>query len=98
MAPFSLLDKISVKYGYSILILAACFGVESIRAQAIIEGVVQLPKPSFDQGFNQRYSSNNDIPMAPTNPPAAVVYLEGDFRSQHTENAKALARMAQKNI
>jgi plastocyanin len=36
--------------------------------------------------------------MAPTNPPAAVVYLEGDFRSQQNNNSKAPIQMAQKNI
>src|SRR5437588_10488174 len=35
--------------------------------------------------------------MAPTNPPAAVVYLEGDFHSQQN-NSKTPAQMAQKNI
>jgi plastocyanin len=36
--------------------------------------------------------------MAPINPPAAVVYLEGDFRSQQTNSSKTTAHMAQKNI
>lgn len=36
--------------------------------------------------------------MAPINPPAAVVYLEGDFRLQQNNNSKAPAQMAQKNI
>ena len=85
-----------MRYGYSILIFVLGFAAESVRAQAVIEGTVQLPKPSFDRGLNQRYSASNDVPMAPTNPPAAVVYLEGDFHSQ--SNSKTPAQMAQKNI
>ena len=87
-----------MRYGYSILILAASLAAESVRAQAVIEGTVQLPRPSIDRGLNQRYAASSDVPMAPTNPPSAVVYLEGDFRSQQNNSFKAPARMAQKNI
>jgi plastocyanin len=87
-----------VRYGYSILLLVFCLTAESVRAQVVIEGTVQLPKPSFDRGLNQRYTASNDIPMAPTNPPAAVVYLEGDFRSLANNSPKPPSQMAQKNI
>ena len=85
-------------YGYSILILLLGFAVGSVRAQAVIEGTVQLPKPSYDRGLNQRYAASNDVPLAPTNPPAAVVYLEGDFHAQQPNSAKTPGQMAQKNI
>ena len=78
--------------------LVVSFTTESVRAQAVIEGTVQLPKPSFDRGLNPRYAASSDVPMAPTNPPAAAVYLEGDFRSQPNINSKAPAQIAQKNI
>jgi plastocyanin len=87
-----------VRHVYCLLILAFGLAAESVQAQVVIEGTVQLPKPSFDRGLNQRYTAGNDVPMAPTNPPAAVVYLEGDFRSQTNVNSSAPARMAQKNI
>lgn len=87
-----------MRYGYSVLILAVGLAAGSVRAQAVIEGTVQLPKPSFDRGLNQRYTASNEVPMAPINPPAAVVYLEGDFRSRQHNNPKAPAQMAQKNI
>lgn len=87
-----------MRYGYSLLILVACFGADSVRAQAVIEGNVELPKPSVDRGLNQRYQANADIPLAPTNPPAAVVYLEGNFHSTANDSAKVQAHMAQKNI
>jgi plastocyanin len=87
-----------VRHAYSILLFAVGLATESVRAQVVIEGTVQLPKPSYDRGLNQRYAASNDIPMAPTNPPAAVVYLEGDFRSQLNSNSKSPAQMAQKNI
>jgi len=87
-----------VRSGFSILILVIALAAESVRAQAVIEGTIQLPKPSVDRGLNQRYAASSDTPLAPSNPPAAVVYLEGDFRSQQNNNLKAPARMAQKNI
>lgn len=85
-----------MRHGYSLLFLALAFA-QSIQAQTVIEGTVQLPKPQVDHGLNQRYAGTNDIPLAPTNPPAAVVYLEGDFHPQAHDNLKP-ARMAQKNI
>jgi plastocyanin len=87
-----------VRSGYSILLVVISFAAGPVRAQTVIEGTVQLPKPSFDRGLNQRYAAANDVPLAPTNPPAAVVYLEGDFRSQANNAAKSPAQMAQKNI
>ncbi|MGZ5002558.1 MAG: carboxypeptidase regulatory-like domain-containing protein [Chthoniobacterales bacterium] len=72
--------------------------VNSIHAQAIIEGSVTLPKPTYDRPINQRYGPAQDLPIAPSNPPAAVVYLEGDFHADAASHAKAAAEMAQKNI
>jgi plastocyanin len=86
-----------VRSGFSLLILALAFAAGSLRAQVVIEGTVQLPKPSADRGLNQRYATNSDVAMAPTNPPAAVVYLEGDFHA-HATAAKSPAQVAQKNI
>jgi plastocyanin len=86
-----------VRYGFSLLILAIAFAARSTQAQVVIEGTVQLPKPSVDRGLNQRYATNSDVAMAPTNPPAAVVYLEGDFHAQATAT-KSPAQVAQKNI
>ena len=85
-----------MRYGYSILLFFAVLVVEPLRAQGVIEGTVQLPKPSSDRGLNPRYAASADIPLAPINPPAAVVYLEGNFRAQN--DSKAPARMSQKNI
>ncbi|HZE57427.1 MAG TPA: carboxypeptidase regulatory-like domain-containing protein [Chthoniobacterales bacterium] len=87
-----------MRHTCSILLLAAGLAAGSVRAQVAIEGTVQLPKPSVDRGLNQRYSASADIALAPTNPPAAVVYLEGDFRSTQASAAKTPAQVAQKNI
>lgn len=70
----------------------------SLLAQTTIEGTVQLPEPSTIYGFNQRYPSGADVTTAPTNPPAAVVYLEGDFAAPAHAAARAQAIMAQKDI
>jgi plastocyanin len=87
-----------MRYAYFLLILAIGLAAGSVQAQVVIEGTVQLPKPSFDRGLNQRYAASNDIPMAPTNPPAAVVYLEGNFALQSANVPKSPAQVAQKNI
>jgi len=86
-----------VRCGFSILSLIVSLTVGSIQAQVVIEGTVQLPKPSFDRGLNQRYATAPDIAVAPTNPPAAVVYLEGDFKGQGSV-PKSPAQVAQKNV
>lgn len=79
---------------FALSLLAA----QSLSAQATIEGLVTLPSPSYDRGINQRYSAGPDVPMAPTNPPAAVVYLEGDFRGDLHARARSSTEMGQKNI
>lgn len=86
-----------MRSGFSILSLIVSLTAGSIQAQVVIEGTVQLPKPSFDRGLNQRYATAPDIALAPTNPPAAVVYLEGDFKGQGSV-PKSPAQVAQKNI
>ena len=87
-----------MRCGFSILSLIVSFAAGSIRAQVVIEGTVQLPKPSFDRGLNQRYAAAPDIALAPTNPPAAVVYLEGDFHAQAASAQKSPGQVAQKNV
>jgi plastocyanin len=87
-----------VRQGFSILILLLGFVAGTLCAQGVIEGTVQLPKPSVDRGLNQRYNAGTDVALAPTNPPAAVVYLEGDFRSAVASAAKPSGQVAQKNI
>jgi plastocyanin len=64
-------------------------------AQAVIEGHVELPKgPSLDITI-KRYELSGEQSVIVPDPPAAVVYLEGDF----PENKKApVAQMAQKNM
>jgi plastocyanin len=65
-----------------------------LRGQATVEGTVQLPKPSPDIGINQRYQA--DLPVAPTNPPAAVVYLDTGRPAQPVTHSTA--QMAQKGM
>ena len=81
-----------------VLLFSLCLVTRSLPAQAVIEGTVQLPKPMAVYSFSQRYATGADIPMAPSNPPAAVVYLEGTFGPQTELALKSQGRMAQKNI
>jgi len=49
------------------------------RAQAVIEGHVKLPKPHAAQVVNMRYEVVTNGGVIATDPPVAVVYLEGHF-------------------
>ncbi|HEX4639576.1 MAG TPA: carboxypeptidase regulatory-like domain-containing protein [Chthoniobacterales bacterium] len=83
-------------------LLLACVaglnGAVSAKDDASIEGVVQLPPPTVVRALNQRYGTNAEGPLTPSNPPAAVVYLEGNFASNPKPGSAALAQMAQKNM
>ena len=63
-----------------------------------IEGVVQLPPPTIERALNQRYATSAEAPLTATNPPAAIVYLEGQFAPNAKMTTKANTEMAQKNI
>jgi plastocyanin len=80
------------------ILLATLAAVRSLQADATIEGVVQLPAPRMERPLNQRYQTNVEAPLTPSNPPAAVVYLEGDFRAVEKIAAKGSMEMTQKNI
>jgi plastocyanin len=71
-----------------------CLAVGQLCAQATVEGTVQLPKPAPDIGLNQRYQV--DLPVAPANPPAAIVYLQTNHAAQLA--AHTTAQMAQKGM
>jgi len=67
------------------------------KDDASIEGVVQLPPPTVVRALNQRYGTNVEAALTPSNPPAAVVYLEGNF-SANAKPSDAVAQMGQKNM
>jgi plastocyanin len=70
-------------------------GVGRAKAGATIEGHVVLPdKPSVDV-INKRYQLNGEQVVIAPDPPAAVVYLEGQFP---ISKKRVDAQMAQKNI
>jgi plastocyanin len=68
------------------------------KDEASLEGVVQLPAPTVERALNQRYGSTVEAPLTPTNPPAAVVYLEGNFTINAKATSNAVAEMGQKNM
>ena len=59
------------------LVVATAPGVS--LAQAVVEGVVTLPKAHAAPVMNQRYEIVTEGGILSTNPPLAVVYLEGTF-------------------
>lgn len=59
---------------------------------------MQLPKPAPDLGVTQRYQSGGDLPVAPINPPAAVVFLDGDFQHAPKPARMLTGQMTQKNM
>jgi len=70
----------------------------SAKDDASIEGVVQLPPPTVERALSQRYGTNVEAPLTPSNPPAAVVYLEGNFTANAKPKSGDVAQMAQKNM
>jgi carboxypeptidase family protein len=64
-------------------------------ATATIEGRVALPKARTAPVMNKRYEISVKGGVIATNPPLAVVYLEGDFPAPRVP---PLAQMAQKDL
>lgn len=61
------------------LVLLAMAQAEHARAQAVIEGRVELPKTHAAPVMNQRYQIVSQGGALAPNPPIAVLYLEGSF-------------------
>ena len=64
-------------------------------AQAVIEGRVTLPKSRAAPVMNKRYGIVTEGGILSTNPPLAVVYLEGSFPGT---TSPPTAQMAQKEL
>ena len=58
---------------------------------------MQLPAPTMERPLEQRYRTT-EAPLTPSNPPAAVVYLEGDLANNVKPATKVPAVMGQKNM
>jgi plastocyanin len=76
-----------------VAILAALPAISS--AQAVIEGRVMLPPSRATPVMNMRYGIITEGGILSTNPPIAVVYLEGSFAKPA---APPKAQMAQKDL
>jgi plastocyanin len=83
---------------FLLILLAVFAAVGYVKADATIEGIVQLPPPRMERAVQQRYQTNVEAPVTASNPPAAIVYLEGDFHASDKTVSKAPAAMTQKNI
>ncbi len=75
---------------------AFCGLVLWARADATIEGTVQLPKPAAAPATHPRYRNIAPENVGPPESPVAVIYLEGLFPSTTTTNTPMTARMDQK--
>lgn len=64
----------------------ACLG------QATIEGTVQLPKAHFAPVENERYEIVSKAGVLATDPPRAVVYLEGNFPKSGNLPARSVSQ------
>jgi plastocyanin len=63
-----------------------------LSAQATIEGSVQLPKARIAPVMTKRYEVVSKGGVLGTNPPVAVVYLEGEFAPPSSTASKAVAQ------
>ena len=64
-------------------------------AEAVVEGRVELPKPTALAVVNKRYQVVTKGGETTINPPQGVVYLEGNFPKPA---AQPVAQMVQKNL
>jgi plastocyanin len=62
------------------------------RAQAIVEGRVELPKTRSAPVMTKRYEIVTKGGVVATNPPLAVVYLEGSFPKPSSPDTKQIAQ------
>ena len=74
------------------LLLARC---PATRAQAVVEGRVELPKAHSAPVMNKRYEIVTKGGVIATDPPTAVVYLEGSFAPAASV---PVAQMVQKDL
>lgn len=74
-----------------------CFCSRAALADATIEGVVQLPKATPSASSPARYQNKIQGEVGPPDPPAAVVYLEGNFPASPATNPPSV-RMEQKRF
>jgi plastocyanin len=79
----------------SILLAAMAVTPATGRAQAILEGKVELPKTHFAPVVNERYEIVSKAGVLAPDPPRAVVYLEGDFPKP---TAFSMKTVGQKNF
>jgi plastocyanin len=84
--------------GCAPIFLGVFAGIVSLKADATIEGVVQLPPPRMEHAVNARYQTTTEAPLTPSNPPAAVIYLEGHFPAATMPISKTPAQMTQKDV
>jgi plastocyanin len=71
----------SLRLAYILFVVATA---SAWAAGASVEGRVNLPKPTAAPVMNQRYEVVTTGSVVATNPPLAVVYLEGDFPAPAT--------------
>lgn len=67
-------------------------GIEIASAQATIEGTVALPNKEFAPVAVRRYEIVSKGSVLATNPPVAVVYLEGNFAKAAPQKPKQIAQ------
>jgi len=83
----------------SLLTVAVLVGFAcAARAEAVVEGTVQLPKAAPAPTVRARYGGRVPDKIRPPEPPVAVVYLEGQFPPLNPSNAVTTVRMEQKRF
>ena len=79
----------------SLVLFALILPAGTAFARASVEGHVTLPKSRNAPVMNKRYEIVSNSGILSTNPPLAVVYLEGNF---HRAAATASLQMTQKDM
>ena len=78
--------------------LAALTLAGNMPAQTVVEGTVRLIQPKALPNTRSAYQIKTSGKVAPPDPPAAVVYLEGNFPDESPTNTAPVLEMGQKDF
>ena len=87
--------RFSLRFFFLFAAVLAASHPGEVRAQAAIEGHVELPKARTAPVVNKRYEIVSKGDLVATNPPVAVLYLEGSFPRPTSQPPK---QMGQRNL
>jgi plastocyanin len=91
-----LADRMNRPTHWLLIAVLITLSAHQLRADATVEGTVQLPKVTPAVPNTARYQNKIVGEVGPPDPPVAVIYLEGNFPATSITNARSV-KMEQKH-